>query len=230
MVFLSTLSKGIKGDTGDTGPQGNQGRQGVTGIIGPQGNQGNQGRQGNTGVIGPQGNQGLIGNTGDIGPQGNQGRQGTTGPIGNDSTVPGPQGNQGNQGRQGNTGIIGPQGNQGNQGIFGDTGAIQSPRITSTTSSTTPTPNADTTDMYILTALAANATFGAPTGTPVQAQKLIIRIKDNGTARTLGWNAIYRAVGVALPTTTVISKTLYLGFIYNSTDTRWDLVATALEA
>jgi hypothetical protein len=35
---------------------------------------------------------------------------------------------------------------------------------------------------------------------------------------------------VTLPTTTVISKTLYLGMIYNSTDTKWDVVAVAQEA
>jgi hypothetical protein len=99
-------------------------------------------------------------------------------------------------------------------------------RVTSEASNATPTPNVDTTDVHIITALAAGATFGAPTGTPVQGQQLIIRIKDNGTARSLGWNAIYRASSdLALPTTTVISKTLYCGFIYNSTDTKWDLLA-----
>lgn len=100
------------------------------------------------------------------------------------------------------------------------------PRETTTTSSATPTPNVDTTDLYTITALAAAATFGAPTGTPSQGQKLTIRMKDNGTARALTWNAIYRAgTDVALPTTTVLSKTLYCGFMYNSTDTKWDLLA-----
>jgi hypothetical protein len=99
-------------------------------------------------------------------------------------------------------------------------------RVTSEASNATPTPNADTTDVHIITALAAGAVFAAPTGTPTQGQQLIIRIKDNGTARSLGWNAIYRAsTDLALPTTTVLSKTLYLGFIYNSTDSRWDLLA-----
>lgn len=100
------------------------------------------------------------------------------------------------------------------------------PRIGTTTSSSTPTPDADANDEYNVTALAAGATFGAPTGTPTEGQKLIIRIKDNGTARSLAFNAIYRAgTDVALPTTTVLSKTLYLGFIYNGADTKWDLVA-----
>lgn len=104
------------------------------------------------------------------------------------------------------------------------------PREVTIISNSTPIPNSDTTDIYTITALAGSATFGAPTGTPVQGQKLIIRIKDNGTARALSYNAIYRAIGVILPTTTVISKTLYLGCIYNSTDTKWDVIAVANEA
>ena len=101
------------------------------------------------------------------------------------------------------------------------------PRVDTITSSGTPTPNVDTTDHYTVTALAVTATFGAPSGTPNDGQKLIIRIKDNGTARVLAWDAIYRAgTDVPLPTTTVISKTMYLGFIYNSTDSKWDLVAS----
>jgi len=102
-------------------------------------------------------------------------------------------------------------------------------RVSSTASSGSPTPDIDTTDEYILTALAAGATFGAPTGTPIEGQQLIIRIKDNGTAQSLGWNSGvggYRAsTDLALPATTVLGKTLYLGFMYNSTDSKWDLLA-----
>ena len=98
-------------------------------------------------------------------------------------------------------------------------------RVNTITSSATPTPVGDTTDMFTVTALATNATFAAPTGTPTNGQPLMIRIKDNGTSRTLGWNAIYRAsTDFALPTATVISKTLYIQFIYNSADSKWDAV------
>jgi len=103
-------------------------------------------------------------------------------------------------------------------------------RTGTATSSATPTPDADAHDVYTVTALAAGATFGAPTGTPTEGQSLVIRVKDNGTARSLAYNAIYRAVGVTLPTTTVISKTIYLGMFYNSSDTKWDVVAVAQEA
>ena len=103
-------------------------------------------------------------------------------------------------------------------------------RVGTVASSSTPTPDGDSVDLYTVTALAAGATFGAPTGTPTNGQTLIIRIKDNGTARSLAWNAIYRAIGVTLPTTTVISKTLYVGFMYNSANTKWDCLATQQEA
>ena len=91
---------------------------------------------------------------------------------------------------------------------------------------TATTINANTTDIFTITALASADTIWAPTWTPVNWQKLIIRIKDNGTAQTLSWNTIFRASSdLALPTTTIINKTLYLWFIYNSTDTKWDLIA-----
>ena len=101
------------------------------------------------------------------------------------------------------------------------------PRVGTVASDSTPNPAGDTTDMFTVTALAAGATFASPTGSPVNGQKLIFRIKDNGTARALAWNAIYRSLGGTLPDTTVISKTLYIGLIYNSADSKWDCVAVA---
>lgn len=107
-----------------------------------------------------------------------------------------------------------------------------SPRVTTgggacdTTSATTITPAGDSCDSYLVTALATNPTFAAPSGTPTDQQRLLLRIKDNATARTLTWDAIYRAsTDLALPTVTVISKTMYLMFVYNATDTKWDFVA-----
>jgi len=108
-----------------------------------------------------------------------------------------------------------------------------SPLVVSAASYTTDTGtslNMDNLDMFVITAQAGALLFNAPGGTLVQGRKLMIRIKDNGTARALTWNAVFRAMGVALPSTTVLSKTLYLGFVYNSTDTKWDLVASAQEA
>jgi len=104
------------------------------------------------------------------------------------------------------------------------------PRVGTTTSSSSLTIDSDSYDIYCITALASAMTINSPSGTPVQGQKLIIRIKDNATARTLTWNGIFRAVGAELPTTTTISKYIYVGCIYNSTDTKWDVVAAAEEA
>lgn len=108
--------------------------------------------------------------------------------------------------------------------IYNKVETLTGKRFVSVASSTTPAPNADITDMYAMTALTAGTTLGAPTGTPANNQRLVIRIKDDGTARSITYNAIYRAVGVTKPTTTVVNKTLYLFLIYNSTDTKWDIV------
>lgn len=100
------------------------------------------------------------------------------------------------------------------------------PRVNTEASSSTSTPTGDSSDAWTITALAAADTIAAPTGSPTNMQKLIIRIKDNGTARALSWNGIYRASSdLALPTTTILGKTMYCGFIYNSADSKWDLLS-----
>lgn len=107
------------------------------------------------------------------------------------------------------------------------------PRLVTTTSYTTDTGTSldvSVCDQFEITAQAGALLFNSPGGTPLGGQKLLIRIKDDGTARALTYNAIFRAAGNALPSTTVLSKTLYMGFIYNATDTKWDLVAVSQEA
>ena len=111
------------------------------------------------------------------------------------------------------------------------TGAnIINPRVQSVTSSATVTANADTNDSVVITAQAAGLTLANPSGTPVQGQPLMIRIKDNGTSRSITYDSQFRAIGVTLPTATTVSKTTYLGCIYNSTDTKWDVVGVNTEA
>ena len=116
-----------------------------------------------------------------------------------------------------------------NKTLISTTNVVE--EITTTASSATPAPTGGSLRNYFtVTALAVGATFSAPSGTPVDSNYLTIRIKDNGTARTLAWNAIYRAIGVTLPTTTVINKTLYIGCRYNAADSKWDVLAVAQEA
>jgi hypothetical protein len=102
-------------------------------------------------------------------------------------------------------------------------------RVQTVTSSATVTPTS-TNDLVIITAQAAGLTLANPTGTFTEGQALMIRIKDNATARTIAFDTNYRAIGVTLPTTTVISKTLYLGIIYNSTDGKWDIIGYNIQA
>jgi hypothetical protein len=103
------------------------------------------------------------------------------------------------------------------------------PTVQTVTSSATVTP-VSTNDLVIITAQATGLTLANPTGTFVEGQSLMIRIKDNGTARAITFGADYRAIGITLPTTTVISKTMYLGIIYNSTDGKWDILGLNQQA
>ena len=108
--------------------------------------------------------------------------------------------------------------------------AIIDPISSTTASTATLTVDTDVSDFATITAQSEGLTIAAPTGSPVEGQKLIIRLKDDGSARAITFNAIFRAIGVTLPTTTVVSKITYLGLVYNSTDTKWDIVATKTEA
>jgi hypothetical protein len=106
------------------------------------------------------------------------------------------------------------------------------PRVSSETSSATPTINTDNVDAHSITALAADITSMTTnlSGTPTNFQRLIVRIKDNGTARAITWGASFEARGVALPTTTVISKVLTVGFLFDTVTSKWGCVASAQEA
>lgn len=104
------------------------------------------------------------------------------------------------------------------------------PRVSTTTSTATLTPDISSFDQYNLTAQAVGLTVAAPTGTPVDGNRITIRILDNGTAQTITWNATYTVIGVTLPTTTTATKMVYVGCVYNSTNTRWDVVAVATQA
>lgn len=126
--------------------------------------------------------------------------------------------------------VIGADGNQIESTELSILSKVQ---FLTATSSGTPTPAIN--DYHVtnfdLTALAVDAVFGVPTttGSMFNHQKLLVRIKDNGTAHALSFNSGaggYRASSdLALPTTTILGKTLYLGFDYNSADGKWDLIA-----
>ena len=102
-------------------------------------------------------------------------------------------------------------------------------RVVTATDDATAEIDTDDTDQYQLTAI-ANATTFTVTGTPANGDKLIIRLKDAGTTKGLTWNAVFNVVGVTLPTDTTAGKTHYIGCVYNSANSKWDVLAVGEEA
>jgi hypothetical protein len=95
--------------------------------------------------------------------------------------------------------------------------------------SATPAINTDTTDVVHITAQSAAITSFTSnlTGTPVDGDSLRISVTDDGTARALTFGTSFEASTVALPTTTVISARLDMGFFYNTVTSKWRIVALA---
>jgi hypothetical protein len=91
------------------------------------------------------------------------------------------------------------------------------------TSSATPAINTDLNDAFSITALAATITSMTTnlTGTPRNFQKLMIRIKDDGTLRPISWGIKFQDGAVSLPTATVANKTLLVGLVYDAGDAKW---------
>jgi hypothetical protein len=90
------------------------------------------------------------------------------------------------------------------------------------------TPASDTYDQ-VNYALTGSSSFSTPSGTPTNGQKLIIRIAAASTQTISSWSAGYRAIGTTLPTSVATGKTVYVGCIYNSTASAWDVVAVATQ-
>ncbi len=105
------------------------------------------------------------------------------------------------------------------------------PRVVSMADAASFTPTGDTADINSQTNTQALGTLtaNAPSGTPVDGQSLIIRIKSTNV-QTFAWNAIYRgSTDVVLPTVSSgASKWDYIAFRYHSTDSKWDCLAKAL--
>lgn len=95
-----------------------------------------------------------------------------------------------------------------------------------TSNSATPTLNTDNYDMWVITGqtLAITSFTTNLTGSPVSGQKLWIAI--TGTAAVaIAWGAKFASSTVTLPTTTVSTTRLDVGFIWDSTV--WRCVAVA---
>lgn len=107
------------------------------------------------------------------------------------------------------------------------TGGINT-RVAVIADGTSITMNADTTDLATQanTQAVGTLTVNAPTGTPVNGQKLTLRLTSTNV-QTFSWNAIFAgSTDQALPTASSgASKADYMGFIYNSAASKWQMLA-----
>jgi hypothetical protein len=112
-------------------------------------------------------------------------------------------------------------------GTVTTSGAIL-PRVTTLTDSSIVTMNGDTTDLATQTntQAAGTLTINAVSGTLYNGQKIMFRLQS-ANVQTFSWNAIYSgSTDMPLPTSSSGSnKYDYMGFIYNSTATKWQLLA-----
>jgi len=107
-------------------------------------------------------------------------------------------------------------------------GRINPRVLASTANSATPTINTDNYDIVVITAQSVAITSFTTnlTGTPVNGQKLWISITGTG-AIAITWGASFESSTITLPTTTITTNRLDVGFVWNVATSKWRCVATA---
>lgn len=108
------------------------------------------------------------------------------------------------------------------------TGAVIPRVLASTANSATPTLNTDNYDIMVITGQTVAITSFTTnlTGTPTNGQKLWIAITGTG-AIAITWGASFESSTVTLPTTTVTTARLDVGFVWNAATSKWRCVASA---
>ena len=108
------------------------------------------------------------------------------------------------------------------------TGAVVPRVLPSTANSATPAIDTDKYDIVVITGQTVAITSFTTylTGTPTNGQKLWIAITGTG-AIAITWGASFESSTVTLPTTTVTTARLDVGFVWNVTTSKWRCVATA---
>ena len=114
-------------------------------------------------------------------------------------------------------------------GISISSGTISAaPRVVAITDAASVTINGDTTDIatQVNTQAVGTLTINAVTGTLSNGQKIIFRLQSTNV-QTFSWNAIFvGSTDLVLPTVSSgASKYDYVGFMYNTTASKWQLLA-----
>jgi hypothetical protein len=114
-------------------------------------------------------------------------------------------------------------------GISISSGTISAaPRIVAITDAASVTIDGDTTDIatQVNTQAVGTLTINAVTGTLSNGQKIIFRLQSTNV-QTFSWNAVFvGSTDLALPTVSSgASKYDYVGFMYNTTASKWQLLA-----
>ena len=97
---------------------------------------------------------------------------------------------------------------------------------TSYTTDTGTSLNCDYFDQFIVTAQAGALKLNNPTGTAKDGQKLLVAVTGTA-ARALTYDTQFEASTVALPTTTVTTARLNIGFVWRADTSKWVCVASA---
>jgi hypothetical protein len=192
---------------------------------GQSGYSGSSGRSGLSGYSGLSGRSGYSGasTSGFSGYSGGSGFSGYSGISG--ASVSGVSGYSGTSGRSGYSG-------SGLSGFSGYSGAAftsstfsLSVSLSAVTPVATSSINTVSTDAGSLTS--NTLTINSPGGSPNNGDKFILRIKNTNagsTAMTISFNAIFNKGGLTV-NTVAVGKTDFFGFIYDSTASKWDVLA-----
>lgn len=104
------------------------------------------------------------------------------------------------------------------------------PRGTVVATTSTLTPNIDNYNFYEVSAQASSLTIANPTGTPNDFDIIFIRIKDNGSSRSIAYGSMYQNVsGADNLTSTTASKWHTLGIVFNDTSNKWQITSIQTE-
>lgn len=107
-------------------------------------------------------------------------------------------------------------------------GGVRKPRVQNVAAHDATLTPTFSDDMLHASAQTAAFQFVNPTGTAIPGMGMVLRTKANG-AYAITYDTQYRAIGAALPSVSVANKWMLWSMVYNSTDTKWDIVYVGVE-